>query len=99
MLKDLDLAVLGGHFMNDPEINKYQKLVDELLKQYTSDLLSDCYISYNNIERRIIYNYAELRSKTQENALEKISNASIDAMGCGLSTNNLNIIKDAVKEI
>ena len=38
MLKDLDRAILGGHFMNDSEINKYPKLVAELLEFYTPEI-------------------------------------------------------------
>ena len=72
MLKQLDLAILGGHFINDERINYYSKLIQELLESYTPDLLSDCYIEYNNVDKSILYSYTEQRSKTLENALEEL---------------------------
>ena len=96
MLKQLDMAVLGGHFMNDPEINKYEKLINELMESYNPSLISDCYIEYNNINKDIIYSYAETRSRTIESALETISNEALTSIGYGLKPENLDTIERAL---
>ena len=98
MLKQLDLAILGGHFINDEKINYYSKLLQELLESYTPDLLSDCYIEYNNVDKSILYSYTEQRSKTLENALEIISNEAITSLGSGLKEENLNNIEKALND-
>ena len=92
MLNTLDQAILGGHFMNDSEINKYPKLVTELLEFYTPELLADCYIEYNQIDKNILYSYTEQRSRTLESALEVISNETINSLGYGLKSESLDKI-------
>lgn len=99
MLRTLDRAILGGHFMNDSEINKYPKLVSELLDFYTPELLGDCYADYNELDKNILYSYAEQRSRTLESALEVISNETINSLGYGLKSESLDKINVALDEI
>ena len=99
MLNTLDQAILGGHFMNDSEINKYPKLVTELLEFYTPELLADCYIEYNQIDKNILYSYTEQRSRTLESALEVISNETINSLGYGLKSESLDKIESALNEV
>lgn len=99
MLNEIDLAVLGGHFMNDANINQHTALVSELLESYRPDILSDCLIGYDEIDKKFLYEYIRNRVKTVEKALEEINNQSINSLGYGLTEEKLDKINNALNEV